>query len=102
MPRSDPVDGFRLAYERAGSGPAVLLLHGWPGDRTDYRAVVPTTVLWPDHDLLFPRQWSDRLGEFFTDARLTRLDGAGHFTRLECPEDFAAAVTAAAIPSRRP
>ena len=35
------IDGFRLAYERTGSGPAVLLLHGWPGDRTDYRAVVP-------------------------------------------------------------
>jgi pimeloyl-ACP methyl ester carboxylesterase len=41
MPRSDPVDGFRLAYDRAGRGPAVLLLHGWPGDRIDYRAVVP-------------------------------------------------------------
>jgi len=41
MHRSDPVDGFRLAYDRAGSGPAVLLLHGWPGDRTDYRAVMP-------------------------------------------------------------
>ena len=36
------IDGFRLAYERTGSGPAVLLLHGWPGDRTDYRAVVPS------------------------------------------------------------
>src|SRR5690349_6819382 len=35
------IDGFRLAYERTGSGPAVLLLHGWPGDRTDYREVVP-------------------------------------------------------------
>ncbi len=35
------VDGFRLAYDRAGRGPAVLLLHGWPGDRTDYREVVP-------------------------------------------------------------
>src|SRR5262249_3666416 len=41
MRRSDPVDGFRLAYDRVGRGPAVLLLHGWPGDRTDYRAVVP-------------------------------------------------------------
>src|SRR5215469_11361316 len=41
MPQSDPVDGFRLTYDRAGRGPAVLLLHGWPGDRTDYRAVVP-------------------------------------------------------------
>jgi pimeloyl-ACP methyl ester carboxylesterase len=47
----------------------------------------------------FPRQWSDRLGEFFTDARLIRLDGAGHFTPLERPEDFAAAVTAAAVPA---
>jgi pimeloyl-ACP methyl ester carboxylesterase len=41
MHRSAPVDGFRLAYDRAGRGTAVLLLHGWPGDRTDYRAVVP-------------------------------------------------------------
>jgi pimeloyl-ACP methyl ester carboxylesterase len=36
-----PVDEFRLAYERAGQGPAVVLLHGWPGDRTDYRDVLP-------------------------------------------------------------
>ena len=41
MPRSAPVDGFRLAYERTGSGPPVVLLHGWPGDRTDYEDVVP-------------------------------------------------------------
>ena len=36
MHRSDPVDGFRLAYDRAGQGTAVLLFHGAPGDRTDY------------------------------------------------------------------
>src|SRR5438105_15044722 len=41
MRQQAAIDGFRLAYERTGSGPAVLLLHGWPGDRTDYRAVVP-------------------------------------------------------------
>src|SRR4030088_300930 len=35
------IDGFRLAYDRTGAGPAVLLLHGWPGDRTDYREGVP-------------------------------------------------------------
>ena len=35
------VDGFELAYDRTGSGPAVVLLHGWPGDRTDYRDLVP-------------------------------------------------------------
>lgn len=41
MPRSAPVDGFSLAYERHGRGPAVVLLHGWPGSRRDYREVVP-------------------------------------------------------------
>jgi pimeloyl-ACP methyl ester carboxylesterase len=66
------------------------------------RIAVPTTVLWPEHDPLFPRAWSDRLGEFFTDARLIRLDGAGHFTPLECPDDFAAAVTAAGVLSGHP
>ncbi|HXD58559.1 MAG TPA: alpha/beta hydrolase [Thermoleophilaceae bacterium] len=39
--RSAPVDDFSLAYDRVGSGPPVVLLHGWPGDRTDYRSVVP-------------------------------------------------------------
>jgi pimeloyl-ACP methyl ester carboxylesterase len=38
---SDATDGFRLAYDRGGNGPPVLLLHGWPGERGDYRDVVP-------------------------------------------------------------
>ena len=41
MARSAPVDGFSLSYERAGAGPAVVLLHGWPGSGDDYAAVVP-------------------------------------------------------------
>jgi len=41
VPRSSPVDGFALAYDRMGAGPPVVLLHGWPGGRTDFRAVVP-------------------------------------------------------------
>ena len=39
--RSAPVDGFTLAYDRAGAGPPVVLLHGWPGSRSDYDKVVP-------------------------------------------------------------
>jgi pimeloyl-ACP methyl ester carboxylesterase len=39
--RSAAVDGFQLAYERTGAGPPVVLLHGWPGDHADYRAVTP-------------------------------------------------------------
>jgi len=42
MTRSNPVDGFQLAYDyRSGSAGPVVLLHGWPGDRTDWRRVVP-------------------------------------------------------------
>src|SRR5216683_1752588 len=44
MRQATAIDGFRLAYDRTGpgpEGPAVLLLHGWPGDRTDYREVAP-------------------------------------------------------------
>src|ERR1700729_592180 len=41
MRQETAIDGFRLVYERSGSGPSVLLLHGWPGDRTDYREMVP-------------------------------------------------------------
>jgi pimeloyl-ACP methyl ester carboxylesterase len=39
--RTGAVDGFTLEYDRAGSGPPALLLHGWPGDRGDYRELVP-------------------------------------------------------------
>src|ERR1700758_1855317 len=44
MRQATAVDGFRLAYDRIGAGagaPAVLMLHGWPGDRTDYQAIAP-------------------------------------------------------------
>jgi len=54
-------------------------------------------VLWPAHDPLFPLEWSDRIGEFFADARLTTLPGAGHFVPLEAPAEFAAAIRAAAL-----
>jgi pimeloyl-ACP methyl ester carboxylesterase len=41
MNYTSPTEGFRLAYDRVGSGSPVVLLHGWPGDRTDYRDLVP-------------------------------------------------------------
>jgi pimeloyl-ACP methyl ester carboxylesterase len=61
------------------------------------RIAVPVTVLWPDHDPLFPPAWSDRLEEFFAEVRLRRVD-SGHFLPLESPREFAAAVAAAAGP----
>jgi pimeloyl-ACP methyl ester carboxylesterase len=88
-----------VAWYRSGAGSvATSVAEQVPGPAD--RIAVPTTVLWPTHDPLFPVQWSDRLEEFFTDARLTILDGAGHFTPLERPQEFAAAVMAAAGASR--
>src|ERR1700690_2027220 len=52
MHRSDPIDGFSLAYDRIGHGPPVLLLHGWPGDRHDWREVAPRLA--EDHELIVP------------------------------------------------
>src|SRR5262245_57312499 len=46
-----PVDGFNLAYEREGDGPPVVLLHGWPGARSDYREVAARL---PDADVIRP------------------------------------------------
>ena len=84
-----------IAWYQAGAGSVATSLAERVPDPAD-RIAVPTTVLWPEHDPLFPREWSDRIGEFFADARLTWLDGAGHFSPLEAPGEFAAAVAAAA------
>jgi pimeloyl-ACP methyl ester carboxylesterase len=83
-----------IAWYRAGAGSvAASLAEQVP--EPDQRIAVPTTVLWPSHDPLFPLEWSDRIGEFFAAARLTLLDGAGHFTPVERAGEFAAAVTSA-------
>ena len=31
------VGGFRVAFERRGSGPPLVLLHGWPVDSREWR-----------------------------------------------------------------
>jgi pimeloyl-ACP methyl ester carboxylesterase len=84
-----------IAWYRAGAGSvAASLAERVP--EPDRRIAVPTTVLWPSHDPLFPREWSDRIGEFFAAFGLIPLDGAGHFVPLEAPGELAAAISAAA------
>lgn len=83
-----------IAWYRAGAGSVAASL-AEQAPAPDDRIAAPVTVLWPEHDPLFPREWSDRIGEFFATAELTWLDGAGHFSPLEAPVSFAAAVTAA-------
>jgi pimeloyl-ACP methyl ester carboxylesterase len=88
-----------IAWYRAGSGAVARALAEQapaPGDRIK----VPVTVLWPEFDPLFPRAWSDRLDEFFSDVTVRAVDGAGHFTPLECPAGFADAIHDALVATR--
>jgi pimeloyl-ACP methyl ester carboxylesterase len=80
-----------INWYRAGGGATTRYLAEGTPEPAD-RLGVPTTVLWPEHDPLFPRAWSDRLGEYFTDVHVEHVDGVGHFVPVEAPSAFAAAV----------
>ena len=84
-----------IGWYRAGSGTVATSLAERAPAPED-RIQIPTTVLWPEHDPLFPSAWGDRLDEFFADVRREDLVGAGHFSPLEAPDRFAAAISAAA------
>jgi pimeloyl-ACP methyl ester carboxylesterase len=87
-----------IAWYRAGAGMIAQSLTELPPDRA-IKIHVPTDVLWPHHDPLFPREWSDRLDCYFTDVALHFAFDAGHFTPLECPEQFTELVLIRACPT---
>ncbi|MCP2338672.1 alpha/beta fold hydrolase [Actinomadura rupiterrae] len=74
-----------IGWYRAGAGAVASSLAEQPPAPAD-RIRTPTTVLWPDHDPLFPITWSDRLDAFFSDVQLSHLQGTGHFTPVERPD----------------
>jgi pimeloyl-ACP methyl ester carboxylesterase len=80
-----------ISWYRAGAGTLARALAERPPAPLD-RVAVPTAVLWPEHDPLFPVAWSDRIDEFFADADLTVLDGIGHFVPVEAPDAMADAI----------
>ncbi len=82
-----------INWYRAGAGTATAALREQAPDGAD-RVAIPTHVLWPEHDPLFPPAWSDRLAQFFSDLTLEHLPAAGHFTPLEAPDRFATAIRA--------
>jgi pimeloyl-ACP methyl ester carboxylesterase len=84
-----------IGWYRAGSGMVAMSLAEHPPAPAD-RIQVSTTVLWPELDPVLPPAWGDRLDEFFADVRREDLAGAGHFSPLEAPDRFAAAIRAAA------
>lgn len=83
-----------LGPYRAGAG-TVALAQTEKAPAPADRIGTPTTVLWPEHDPLFPRDWSDRLEEFFSNVRLRNVDGVGHFAPLEFPDAIAGEIRAA-------
>jgi pimeloyl-ACP methyl ester carboxylesterase len=85
-----------IAWYRSGSGGVATALSERAPAPAD-RIAVPTIVLWPELDPLFPPDWSDRLGEFYADFELQGLAGVGHFVPLEAPDSVAEA-TVRALP----
>jgi pimeloyl-ACP methyl ester carboxylesterase len=77
-----------INWYRAGAG-AVATSAAEVAPAAEERIGVRTRVVWPEHDPLFPREWSDRLEEFFSDVTLRFVDGVGHFAPLEYPEVLA-------------
>ena len=77
-----------LNWYRAGAGSVAVSAAETAPPSYD-RIAVPTVVLWPEFDPLFPRQWSDRLDDFFSDVRLRFVDGVGHYAPLEYPQILA-------------
>jgi pimeloyl-ACP methyl ester carboxylesterase len=77
-----------IAWYRAGAGTVAQSLTELSPDRA-LKIHTSTDVLWPRHDPLFPPQWADQLEHYFTDVRVHFADGAGHFTPLECSDQFA-------------
>lgn len=80
-----------IGWYRAGAGMVATSVAEQP---PEHRLTTPTTVLWPEFDPLFPMAWSDRLDEWFTDATLQPLPGVGHFSPVEAPDAWVAAITA--------
>jgi pimeloyl-ACP methyl ester carboxylesterase len=80
-----------INWYRAGAGTVATSLAERPPE-PDQRLTTRTVVLWPEHDPLFPRAWSDRVAEFFADVTVQPADGIGHFIPLEGPDSFAGVI----------
>jgi pimeloyl-ACP methyl ester carboxylesterase len=80
-----------IMWYRSSSDPVTACTHETAPEKSK-RLATPTTVLWQEHDPIFPLAWSDRLDDFLVDYRFERLSGVGHFTPLEATDRFAAAI----------
>jgi len=54
---------------------------------------IPTRILWPANDPVFPTAWMDRLAEFFSNLTASINPETGHYPHQENPQQAAAAIT---------
>ncbi|PYP69907.1 MAG: epoxide hydrolase, partial [Gemmatimonadetes bacterium] len=80
-----------IAWYRAGSGTVARSLNEQTPAPQE-RISTPTSILWPEHDPLFPQAWSDRVPDYFSHATVTLLSGVGHFVPVESAQAFASAI----------
>ncbi len=48
--------------------------------------LLPVRVLWGESDPILKSEWTDRLGEYFTNVKVTTVPEAGHFVHYEKPD----------------
>ncbi len=56
-----------INWYRAGAGTVAMAMQEKRPAPAD-RIAAPTTILWPEHDPLFPREWSDRVDDWLPEA----------------------------------
>ncbi len=85
------VNGINIAYERRGRGEPLVLIHGYPLDRTTWNEVA--SLLEPDFDLIIPdlrgMGQSDAMDEIYTVSDLAS-DIAGLLDHLKIQKTFIA------------
>ncbi len=88
-------DAEIAAYVEAYSQPGALrggfncyraALRGGAFAGADKKVETQTRVLWGDSDSIIPFAWSDKLGDFFANFDLKKIEGVGHFMMREAPE----------------
>lgn len=58
------------------------------GDWLGGPVTVPTTILWSDHDPVFPLEWSSDAINYFPNSELIIVKECGHFIPREVPEQL--------------
>jgi hypothetical protein len=70
-----------MMWYRASGNPVTAYAQEEPPERSN-RLATPTTILWQEHDPIFPIRWSDRLHEFFIDYKFERRIGTARQKQL--------------------